>query len=268
MGKIIKRLTLTRPPEEIYDFILDPIGFQLIPGVREVKKEGDIYWLKGQEKVPLLGLEAVNYRICIDEKRRPIFIRFHTEDFISPTQGCYRIHEMKSKSLLEYELEYKVPGAFLGKVIDRLLMEKQMEKESEIYLDNIEKMIRPVKEIMTEALITIEKDEKIASAVKKMDQSDKRYLPVIDKKKLLVGVITDGDILNKVYHDGLSPDETTVEEAMTQDLVTIKSLDNISNAIGLMQKNKIRRLPVVDKKSMVGLISMTDLEHYFEIFSH
>ena len=50
---------------------------------------------------------------------------------------------------------------------------------------------------------------------------------------------------------------------MTKDILTLGPGENIDEALEIMIKNKVRRLPIVEKEShLVGLISMTDIENY------
>lgn len=122
-----------------------------------------------------------------------------------------------------------------------------------------------VGDIMTKNVITVQVGTKVSEVINKMNETKVRYMPVMDGEKL-VGVVTDGDILFRVYAHGLAPDEMTIEQIMTKDVITIgPELDELQ-AMGLLAGHHIRRLPVVKEGRLVGIISMTDIESRIGMF--
>lgn len=84
-------------------------------------------------------------------------------------------------------------------------------------------------------------------------------IPVIDESSQVVGIITDRDIVVRVFADIL-PMNTKVSEVMTHPVHTIIETAEVGEAISLMADKQVRRLPVVDNNSkLVGMISLGDL---------
>ena len=78
---------------------------------------------------------------------------------------------------------------------------------------------------------------------------------VIDDKKFPVGIVTDEDILSKVSDATVYAEATTLEEIMSQPLITISKKSTLQDALHIMRDNNVRKLPVVSKKNfVVGMI--------------
>jgi CBS domain-containing protein len=113
-----------------------------------------------------------------------------------------------------------------------------------------------VVDVMTRDLQTISPNASIQDAAQKMKTNNVGSLPVtLDSR--LVGTITDRDITIRVIAEGRDPRNTEVREAMTTTLVTVRPNQDLSEAEALMNSNRIRRLPVVEKNGrIVGYITM------------
>jgi CBS domain-containing protein len=75
-----------------------------------------------------------------------------------------------------------------------------------------------------------------------------------------VGIITERDIIRKIGEADLFTTQTPIRELMSTNLISIKPDNTISDAIGLMHGNNIRRLPVIDNDGkMVGIITDKDI---------
>lgn len=264
MAQIVKETVIDRPIDEVYEFCFQPGNFILMPGITEAKREGNTYSVKGEEKIPVIGLELVSYKIYIDRKKKPTYISFHTEDYLIKAKGVWQLRKHPEGTTLKYTLDYKVPFLFLGKIIDKLAMQKQIDKEVAEYLENIQKALEKVERIMSTDVVTIEHLATAADAIEKMNKANVRYLVVVEKNRI-VGVITDGDVVSRIYTQGFSPN-SHVAEIMTREVTTIEPEACIVEAISLMSARKIRRLPVVKGKHLVGLLSITDLDQYLGLF--
>jgi CBS domain-containing protein len=74
------------------------------------------------------------------------------------------------------------------------------------------------------------------------------------------GIITERDLLKKVAARNTKPAEVKAEEIMSTPLVTVKAYDSVDTAVGLMSRNRIKRLPVTeDDGSLAGMISAADI---------
>ncbi len=264
MAKFSKEVVVNRSPEEVYDFLLSADNFHFMPGIEKVEKvkEKAIFNILGSEKIPLIGLETVRYEIHIDKTEKPSLANFHTVDFMCSTKGSWRLTGEDGATRLSYEVQYTVPGSFLGKVIDKLLMENNMAKESDEYLSSIQLCLEKVEKVMTKDVVSVDVSTMVSEVTAKMDKTNIRYFPVTKDGKL-VGVVTDGDILSKMYAYGPSSENSPVENLMTTGVKTIRTSASVLEAIKLLRENKIRRIPVLsENEELVGIISATDLEAY------
>ena len=78
----------------------------------------------------------------------------------------------------------------------------------------------------------------------------------------LVGIITERDITFKVIPKNLDPKETEVCKIMTKNVETISPKKTTIDAIHVMRTKGFRHLPVLEKKKIVGILSMRDLYDY------
>lgn len=82
---------------------------------------------------------------------------------------------------------------------------------------------------------------------------------IITQNKKPLGIVTERDIVHKIVCMGKDAGKTKVDTIMSQPLVTIDSDKTISDAAHMMQKNNIRRLPVMEAGILVGIVSEDDL---------
>lgn len=115
-----------------------------------------------------------------------------------------------------------------------------------------------VKELMTKKVITIDKEDSIINAAKKMKDHDIGILVIINEKRDVLGVITDRDIVIRSISRGNI--NATVDEVMTHDSIRINKNEEIVKALETMGDYQIKRLVVVDDDlKLVGIISLSDL---------
>ena len=83
-------------------------------------------------------------------------------------------------------------------------------------------------------------------------------------KRVPVGIVTDRDIVLEVIAEGVSMDDVSVGDIMSDNLVTARESDGLLETIKLMRAKGIRRLPVVnDDNELVGILSVDDLIDLF-----
>jgi CBS domain-containing protein len=81
-------------------------------------------------------------------------------------------------------------------------------------------------------------------------------MPVVDDEMRLIGVVTEKDILKMLYNKEKSK---TVQELMTRDVVTFDQDDDLINIFKCLVNNSFRRVPVMSKGRLVGIISRRDI---------
>jgi CBS domain-containing protein len=111
---------------------------------------------------------------------------------------------------------------------------------------------------MTEKPCAIETDKSVAYAAKMMRYEDVGLAPIVEGDRL-VGTLTDRDIAVRVVAEGRDP-ETKVSEIMSTDLITIDPQQDLDEALRLMARNQLRRLPVVEEGGkLVGVVAQADV---------
>jgi CBS domain-containing protein len=99
-------------------------------------------------------------------------------------------------------------------------------------------------------------------AAQLMREHDVGILPIVENQenKRLAGVVTDRDLVLKLMADGLDPWTTVVEGAISKPAVTCSPDDSYDEALHLMEKHRVKRVPVVDNSGrVVGVISQFDV---------
>ena len=115
-----------------------------------------------------------------------------------------------------------------------------------------------VKNIMTKPAVRIEYNRTIQAAAKEMVKHRVGSIIVVKNKKP-IGIITETDINKKVVAPGKDPRKLKTEEIMSSPVVFSSPYDDITVAVKKMEKHKIKRLPVVDKGKIVGILTNTDI---------
>ena len=108
------------------------------------------------------------------------------------------------------------------------------------------------------AVWSIAPNSMVFDAIQLMADKNVGALPVVDNGQL-VGMISERDYTRKVILKGKSSKDTPVREIMTQEPVSVNAADSVSECMRVMTDSRIRHLPVMEGKKIVGLISIGDL---------
>lgn len=114
-----------------------------------------------------------------------------------------------------------------------------------------------VRDVMSSRPITIDSGATVVMAAKKMKKKGVGSL-IVTKKRKPIGIITESDILKKVVAEE-KPSSTLVKDEMSSPLITIDPETRIEDAIKMMGKRKIRRLPVVENGKLLGMATQKDI---------
>jgi CBS domain-containing protein len=146
-----------------------------------------------------------------------------------------------------------------------------------------------VRDVMTRSVISVKTDESILKAARLMLQNRISGLPVVDANGALVGVVTEGDFLRRseigtarhrpkwlefIVGPGRLAEEYVhqsgrkVAEVMTPTPHTVGEDDTLEAVVKLMERHRIKRLPVVRDGRMVGIISRANLLHALASLAH
>ena len=114
-----------------------------------------------------------------------------------------------------------------------------------------------LKEIMTPSPSFAQPTDTLSRVAEMMQEEDVGAIPVLENDRL-VGIITDRDITVKAVATGEDPKQALVSDYMTTDLVTGRPEMSDREALELMGREQIRRLPVVENGRLVGMVAMAD----------
>ncbi|MGA3290799.1 MAG: CBS domain-containing protein [Candidatus Bathyarchaeia archaeon] len=113
-----------------------------------------------------------------------------------------------------------------------------------------------VKDIMTKDVVSIGVDDSVFEAAVLMS-SDRVGCLVIMDGEVPIGIVTERDFVRRVVAKKL-PLDTKVSEIMSKSLITVDPDASLKEAARLMSSNKIRRLPVLKQKRLVGIVVAAD----------
>jgi len=137
-----------------------------------------------------------------------------------------------------------------------------------------------VREVMTKPVVSIEADAPISLAIRLMLQKKISGLPVVDAAGNLIGVVTEGDFLRRaetgtrhkeprwlefLMGPGALAEEYAkthgrkVSEVMTNDVKTVDEDTQLGDVVALMERNGIKRVPVLRGKKPVGMVTRANL---------
>lgn len=139
-----------------------------------------------------------------------------------------------------------------------------------------------VRDIMSPRVVSIAPDANVLEAIRLMLQNHISGLPVIDRSGALVGVVTEGDFLRRsetgterkrprwlefllgprrLADEYVHTHARRVEEVMTREPITITEDDPLDEVVRIMERRRIKRLPVVRGVQVVGIVSRANMLH-------
>jgi CBS domain-containing protein len=120
-------------------------------------------------------------------------------------------------------------------------------------------MAKTVRELMTSNPCSIEANKTVAYAAKMMRDEDVGIAPIVEGDRL-VGVLTDRDVAVRVVAEGRDPEQVKVTEVASRDVVTLDPQQDLDEALRLMARHQVRRLPVVEEDGrLVGVVAQADV---------
>lgn len=131
----------------------------------------------------------------------------------------------------------------------------------------------PVRDFMHAPVATVTPETPAREAARLLRARQIRHLPVVDRNGHLVGIVTDRDLRQVVFHPavqarlsstGEALGDLPVRDLMTWGVVTVAPWADLREAARLMHERKIGALPVVDDGRLVGILTETDVLRAFE----
>ena len=120
-----------------------------------------------------------------------------------------------------------------------------------------ERTMHQVKDIMTDDTVVVGPENTIDEAISLLLDHRVSGLPVVDDEGLLMGVISEIDIIDLVYETEI--DASTVRDHMTRDVRSLDIEASLDEAASVFCKESVRRIPILQDGRLVGILSRRDL---------
>jgi CBS domain-containing protein len=120
------------------------------------------------------------------------------------------------------------------------------------------RMAKSVRDAMTDDPRSIGAAESVVEAARLMRDEHIGSLPVTEDKRL-VGMITDRDITTRVVAEGAVSETMSVGDVYSRDLISVEPNNDLEEALQLMARHQVRRLPVVENGRLVGMVAQADI---------
>ena len=115
-----------------------------------------------------------------------------------------------------------------------------------------------VRDIMSKDVKVVGADSSVKEVVAAMNKFNIGSIVVVQSERP-VGVISERDILRRVVEPSLAPETLTARQVMTSPVFTIRETATVDEAAKLMAKKRVRKLPVMSKEELVGIVTFTDI---------
>jgi predicted transcriptional regulator len=119
-------------------------------------------------------------------------------------------------------------------------------------------MNETVRDLMTEEVATLDTKTPLVQAAHLMRDKDIGDV-VITEDEEVCGILTDRDIVIRAIAEGRDPEQVSVGECCSRDLITIQPTAHVDEAVRMMRDNAVRRLIVVENDKPIGILSLGDL---------
>lgn len=120
------------------------------------------------------------------------------------------------------------------------------------------KTIKEILQAKSHKLLSIAPDASVFDALKLMAEKEVGALVVLDGERL-AGIFSERDYARKVILHGKSSKDTAVREIMTHKVICVRPEQSVEDCMALMTDMRVRHLPVLQEKKVIGVISIGDV---------
>ena len=106
---------------------------------------------------------------------------------------------------------------------------------------------------------TISKEQSVRQALILMSEKNIGAIIIVDNNDFPIGIFSERDYARKIILKGKSSKDTLLDEVMTKELITVTRNYKIDQCMEIMNEKRIRHLPVLENKKIVGIISIGDV---------
>jgi CBS domain-containing protein len=120
---------------------------------------------------------------------------------------------------------------------------------------------------------TISKEQNVRQALILMSENNIGAIIIVDNNDFPIGIFSERDYARKIILKGKSSKNILLDEVMTKELITVTREYKIEQCMEIMNEKRIRHLPVLENKKIVGIISIRDvlkiiMEEQKELIDH
>ncbi|MBD2211186.1 chloride channel protein [Nostoc linckia FACHB-104] len=142
-----------------------------------------------------------------------------------------------------------------GSLYEKLLLLKGITLACNVPVESVMRTLT-ANNVMQQRVETLDVEMSAEEAIQAFSRSHHRGFPVVEEGKL-VGIITQSDLLK--IRDRNIPNDTPLREIMTPSPITVTPKHNLSNVLYLLDRYQISRLPVVEGRKLIGIITRADI---------
>ena len=114
--------------------------------------------------------------------------------------------------------------------------------------------------LLTRDVISINENETIYKAIKLLANNNIGALPVVNSEMELYGILSERDVIREMSNNpSVNFKKSLINSIMTSNVITIEKNESSENIMVTMTNNKIRHIPIVDKKILIGIVSIGDV---------
>jgi CBS domain-containing protein len=117
-----------------------------------------------------------------------------------------------------------------------------------------------ISQLLTRNLVSINENKPTYNAIELLAKNNIGALPVLNDNMELSGIISERDVIREISNN-LSVDfkKSNIKSIMTSEVITINKKTKSETIMDIMSKNKIRHIPIVENKLLIGIVSIGDV---------
>jgi CBS domain-containing protein len=119
-------------------------------------------------------------------------------------------------------------------------------------------MANQIRDLMTPGPISLRESETVADAARMMKECAVGDVLVCDDDGALYGIVTDRDLVVRCLAEGLGG-RTKLRDICTQSVDSLEADASIDEAVSMMRRRAVRRLPILERGALIGIVSLGDL---------
>jgi CBS domain-containing protein len=117
-----------------------------------------------------------------------------------------------------------------------------------------------ISQLLTRNLVSINENKTTYTAIKLLTTNNIGALPVLNDNMELSGIISERDIIKEISNNlSVNFKKSNIKSIMTSKVITINKNTKSETIMDIMSKNKIRHIPIVENKLLIGIVSIGDV---------